>query len=41
MNKMTRTALQAQDAEFEPWWSEAELATSRSRGLPTLLNLYE
>ena len=31
------TALQTQDSEFERW-SEAELATSRSRRLPTLLN---
>ena len=26
---------------FEPWWSEAEHATSRSRKLPTTLNIYE
>ena len=26
-----------QDAKFEPWWSEAEHATSRSRRLPTIL----
>ena len=31
------TALQTQDAKFEPWWSEAEHATSRSRRLPTIL----
>ena len=37
------TALQTQDSKFEPWeWrSEAEHATSRSRRLPTILNLYE
>ena len=27
------TALQARDSKFEPWWSEAELATSRSHRL--------
>ena len=31
------TALQTQDSKFEPWWSEAEHATSRSRRLPTIL----
>ena len=35
------TALQTQDSKFEPWWSEAEHATSRSRRLPTIMNLYE
>ena len=30
-----------EDLKFEPWQSEAELATSRSQRLPTLLNLYE
>ena len=35
------TALQTQDLKFDLWLSEAELATSRSRGLPTILNLYE
>ena len=29
------------DTRFEPWWSEAEHATSRSQRLPTILNLYE
>ena len=29
------------DTEFEPWRSGAEHATSRSRRLPTILNLYE
>ena len=31
------TVLQTQDSKFEPWRSEAEHATSRSRRLPTLL----
>ena len=31
------TALQTQDSKFEPWLSEAEHATSRSRRLPTIL----
>ena len=31
------TVLQTQDSKFEPWRSEAELATSRSRRLPTIL----
>ena len=31
------TALQIQDSKFEPWRSEAEHATSRSRRLPTIL----
>ena len=31
------TALQTQDSKFEPWRSEAEHATSRSRRLPTIL----
>ena len=31
------TVLQTQDSEFEPWWSEAEHATSRSRRFPTIL----
>ena len=35
MNEMT------QDSKFEPWRSKAEHATSRSRGLPKILNLYE
>ena len=29
--------LQTQDSKFEPWRSEAEHATSRSRRLPTIL----
>ena len=35
------TALKTQDSKFEPWRSEAEQATSRSRRLPTILILYE
>ena len=31
------TVLQTQDSKFEPWRSEAEHATSRSRSLPTIL----
>ena len=31
------TVLQTQGSKFEPWWSEAEHATSRSRRLPTIL----
>ena len=31
------TAFQTQDSKFEPWRSEAEHATSRSRRLPTIL----
>ena len=31
------TVLQTQDSNFEPWRSEAEHATSRSRRLPTIL----
>ena len=31
------TVLQTQDSKFEPWRSEAEHATSRSRRLPTVL----
>ena len=31
------TALQTQDPKFEPWRSEAEHNTSRSRRLPTIL----
>ena len=31
------TILQTQDSKFDPWWSEAEHATSRSRRLPTIL----
>ena len=33
------TVLQTQDSKFEPWWSEAEHATSRSRRLPTILSI--
>ena len=32
------TVLQTQDPKLEPWRSEAEHATSRSRRLPTILN---
>ena len=35
------TSLQTQDSNFAPWRSEAEHATSRSRRLPTILNLHE
>ena len=35
------TALRTQDLKFDPWQSEAEHAASRSRRLPTILNLYE
>ena len=31
------TVLQTQDSKFEPWRSEAEHVTSRSRRLPTIL----
>ena len=31
------TVLQTQDSKFEPWRSEGEHATSRSRRLPTIL----
>ena len=31
------TVLQTQDSKFEPWRSETEHATSRSRRLPTIL----
>ena len=36
-NDWDDTVLQAQDSKFEPWRSEAEPATSRSRRLPTIL----
>ena len=32
------TVLKTQDLKFEPWRSEAEHATARSRRLPTILN---
>ena len=32
------TVLQTQDSKFEPWRSEAQHATSRSRRLPTILS---
>ena len=32
------TVLQTQDSKFEPWRSEAEHASSRSRRLPTILS---
>ena len=35
------TALQTQNSEFDPWRSEGEQATSRSRRPPTILNHYE
>ena len=35
------TALQTQNSKFEPWRSEVEHATSRSRKFPIILNLYE
>ena len=35
------TVLQTQDSKFEPWWCESEHATSLSRRLPSILNLYE
>ena len=35
------TALQTQGSKFEPWRSEAEHATSRSRRLSKILNLYK
>ena len=34
------TVLQTQDSKFEPWRSEAEHATSRSRRLPTILTFW-
>ena len=34
------TALQTHNSKFVPWWSEAEHATSRSRRLLTIFNLY-
>ena len=36
-NDWDDTVLQTQDSKFEPWRSEAEHATSRSRKLPTIL----
>ena len=35
------TVLQTQDSKFEPWRSEAEHATSRSRRLPTILTNWQ
>ena len=35
------TALQTQDAKFEPWRFEAEHGTSQSRRLSTILKIYE
>ena len=40
-DKWDDTALQTQDSKFEHWRSEVEHATSRSRRLPTILNIYE
>ena len=37
-NEWDDTALQTQDSKLEPWRSEAEHATSRSRRLPTILS---
>ena len=34
---MIEMTLQTQDSKFDPWWSEAEHATSRSRRLPAIL----
>ena len=35
-------ALQTQNSKFDPWWSEAEHATTQSlQRLPTILNLHE
>ena len=36
-NDWDDTVLQTQDSKFEPWRSEAQHATSRSRRLPTIL----
>ena len=33
-------ALQTLDSKFEPWQFKAEYANSRSRKLPTILNIY-
>ena len=37
-DKWDDTALQTQNSKFEPWRSEVEHATSRSRRLPTILS---
>ena len=37
-DKWDDTVLQTQDSKLEPWRSEAELATSRLRRLPTILS---
>ena len=37
-NDWNDTVLQTQDSKFEPWRSEAENATSRSRRIPIILN---
>ena len=34
MDEMAKHALQTEDSKFDPWWSEAELATSWSRRFP-------
>ena len=34
------TALETHSSKFEPWWSESEHVTSRSRRLYTKLNIY-
>ena len=40
-DKWDDTALQTQDSRFELWRPEVKHANSRSRRLPTILNLYE
>ena len=35
------TAIRTQDSTLRPWRSEVEHTTSRSRSLPTILNLYQ
>ena len=42
MNEMTLPSrVQTHDLKFQPWRSEVEHATSWSRRLPTILNVYE
>ena len=41
LNILNDTTLQTQDSTFEHWGSEAEHATCRLRGLPTIPNLYQ
>ena len=40
MNEIHDTVLQTQDSKFQPWRSEAEHATSRSRGVHVTRRLY-